>query len=122
LVVSDGALNYLPFAALPAPTQLRIAEFGLRNEKQQPLQSATRNPQSAIPLIVEHEIVSLPSASTLAVLRRELAGRTPAPKTLAVVADPVFEQDDERVRGSKAKRSNNVRRERAIEVRSTADL
>ncbi|MFL6209576.1 MAG: CHAT domain-containing protein [Pyrinomonadaceae bacterium] len=120
LIVSDGALNYLPFAALPAPAQLRTAEFGLRNEKQQPLQSAIRHLPSAIPLIVEHEIVSLPSASTLAVLRRELAGRTPAPKTLAVVADPVFAKDDERVRGLKAGQRRVARPERAIEVRGTS--
>src|SRR5262249_9616975 len=50
------------------------------------------------PLIVNHEIVSLPSASTIAVLRKDLEGRQPAPKTLALLADPVFEQDDERVK------------------------
>ncbi len=43
------------------------------------------------PLIVEHEIISLPSASTLAIQRKELAGRQPAPKMLAVIADPVFD-------------------------------
>jgi len=32
------------------------------------------------------------------VLRRELEGRKAAPKTLALLADPVFEQDDERVK------------------------
>jgi CHAT domain-containing protein len=42
-------------------------------------------------------VVSLPSASALAVLRRELAGRSAAPKTLAVLADPVFRPDDSRV-------------------------
>ena len=50
------------------------------------------------PLIIEHEIVSLPSASVLALLRRELAGREPAPKAVAVLADPVFSADDLRVR------------------------
>jgi CHAT domain-containing protein len=54
--------------------------------------------ESLPPLITEHEIVSLPSASTLAVLRRQLAGREPAPKTLAVLADPVFDSDDDRVK------------------------
>ena len=48
-------------------------------------------------MITAHEIISLPSASTLAVLRREIAGRATAAKTLAVFADPVFEKDDERV-------------------------
>jgi CHAT domain-containing protein len=42
--------------------------------------------------------VSLPSASTLATLRRETAGRKPAEKSLAVLADPVFTDDDMRVR------------------------
>jgi len=52
------------------------------------------------PLIVEHEIVSLPSASVLGVLRRELADRAPAPKLVAVLADPVFEPTDLRVKRS----------------------
>ena len=42
--------------------------------------------------------MNLPSASTLATLRREIAGREPAEKTLAVLADPVFMDDDTRVR------------------------
>jgi len=49
---------------------------------------------------VEHEIVHLPSASALAVLRRELAGRQPAEKAVAVLADPVFSADDGRVKSS----------------------
>ena len=77
LIVADGALQYIPFAALPAPTD------------------ATRS-AAPPPLIVEHELVSLPSASTLAVLRREAGERKVATKTLAVLADPVFERTDER--------------------------
>ncbi|MGH9751836.1 MAG: CHAT domain-containing tetratricopeptide repeat protein [Blastocatellia bacterium] len=89
LIVADGVLQYVPFGALPSP---------VRNP-----QSATRNPQSYTPLIVEHEIVHLPSASALAVLRRELAGRQPAAKAVAVLADPVFSVDDARVKlGNKA--------------------
>jgi CHAT domain-containing protein len=76
LIIVDGALQYVPFAALPAPS------------------SAVNN--VAPPLIVEHEIVSLPSASTLAVLRREADRRKVPTKTLAVLADPVFERTDER--------------------------
>jgi CHAT domain-containing protein len=41
--------------------------------------------------------VSLPSATTLATLRRETAGRKSAEKSLAVLADPVFADDDARV-------------------------
>jgi len=78
LIVSDGALQYVPYAALPMP----------RQEK-------TGGPSR--PLVVESEIVSAPSASTLAVLRRDLAGRQPAPKTVAVLADPVFDSQDPRL-------------------------
>jgi CHAT domain-containing protein len=46
---------------------------------------------------VRHEIVSLPSASVLAVLRQQWAGRQEPPLTLAVLADPVFQRGDERV-------------------------
>src|SRR5262249_38707633 len=83
-IVADGALQYIPFAALPAPTP--------RNDD---VRNSGAEPQ---PLFVEHEIVSLPSASTLATLRRETTGRKPAEKSLAVLADPVFTDDDARVR------------------------
>ena len=76
LVVGDGALQYLPFAALPAPDSLGGSD--------------------RVALVARHEVVSLPSASALAVLRREISGRAAAPKTLAVLADPVFHPDDPR--------------------------
>src|SRR5262249_46648964 len=88
-IVADGALQYIPFAALPAPSP------GNDDGK-----NSGAEPQ---PLFVEHEIVSLPSASTLATLRRETAGRKPAEKTLAVLADPVFTDDDTRVRRDMSK-------------------
>ncbi len=91
VVVADGALQYVPFAALPKPG---VGDRGLGAGKKNP-QSPIPNPQ---PLIFNHEIVSLPSASTLAVLRRELAGRAVAPKTIALLADPVYEKTDERVK------------------------
>ena len=77
VIVSQGALQLVPFATLAAP-----GKTGAR-----------------APLIATHEIVSLPSVSTLAVLRRELAGRPAAPKTLVVLADPVFDKDDARLKG-----------------------
>jgi CHAT domain-containing protein len=83
-IVADGALQYIPFAALPAPSP---GNDEVRNSGAEPQ-----------PLFVEHEIVSLSSASTLATLRRETAGRKPAEKSLAVLADPVFTEDDTRVR------------------------
>ncbi|MCI0388947.1 MAG: CHAT domain-containing protein [Acidobacteria bacterium] len=48
-------------------------------------------------------MISLPSALALAVLRQELAGRKPAPKGVAVIADPVFYADDDRMKLVSAK-------------------
>lgn len=113
LIVSDGALNYLPFAALPVPVQARaVKSSDFRPE----------SPASRIPLIVDHEIVSLPSASALSVLRRELKERSPAAKTLAIIADPVFEKGDERITGNKNRQRRLEAPKRSIETRSTADL
>src|SRR6185436_12846474 len=53
-----------------------------------------------VPLIASHEIANLPSASTLALLRKELAGRKTAPKTVIVLADPVFDLQDVRFQRS----------------------
>jgi CHAT domain-containing protein len=55
------------------------------------------NPQSDTLLLNQYEIVNLPSASTLAVVRRETANRPSATKSLAVLADPVFEANDPRL-------------------------
>jgi CHAT domain-containing protein/tetratricopeptide (TPR) repeat protein len=77
LIVADGALQYIPFQILPVPA---------------------KDPSTQrIPLVAEHEIVNLPSASVLALLRRQANERAVAPKEVAVVADPVFDKDDSRV-------------------------
>jgi CHAT domain-containing protein len=95
LIVSEGALQYVPFAALPLPRgPWSVVRGPWSKNKHSDGQRTTDNE----PLVVRHEIVSLPSASALAVLRRELAGRQPATKSVAVLADPVFESDDPRVR------------------------
>ncbi len=49
------------------------------------------------PLIVDHEIVTAPSASVLAVLRNRPASENPQREHSAVLADPVFSNDDPRV-------------------------
>ena len=84
LIVADGALLYLPFAALPLP----------------------KAGGKGAPLIVEHEVVNLPSASTIAVLRRELRGRKAAPLTAAVLGDPVFSVDDPRLSSARRQRES----------------
>jgi CHAT domain-containing protein len=99
LIVADGALQYIPFSALTVPKSRESGVVSLESRRSE-TDSGLRTPDSRLPdlLVSEHEIVSLPSASTLAVLRRELAGRQPAPKAIAVLADPVFRTDDNRFR------------------------
>jgi len=96
IIVPDGALHYVALAALPSPENGRAGGHGGKQIRSS--QSAIRNP-----LIVDHEIVILPSVSVIASQRREMAGRPIAPKLLAVFADPVFHVEDERF-GRTAKR------------------
>ncbi|MBD2447553.1 CHAT domain-containing protein [Nostoc sp. FACHB-152] len=86
LIVSDGALQYVPFAALTQPN----------------LQKSSYKP-----LLLNHEIITLPSASTVAILRREQKQRKSAAKTLVVLADPIFSSDDERIQGKSQVVANN---------------
>ena len=87
LVVADGALQYVPFQMLTAP-------------------------ETGAYLLQKYEIVNLPSASTLALLQSVAANRKPASKSVAVLADPVFEADDPRVTANvkrlQPRRSNDV--------------
>jgi CHAT domain-containing protein/Tfp pilus assembly protein PilF len=76
-VVAGGALEYVPFGTLIVPNGDAKG--------------------TSTPLIAAHEIVTLPSASILALLRRDDRPRVPASKTIAVLADPVFTVDDPRV-------------------------
>jgi CHAT domain-containing protein/tetratricopeptide (TPR) repeat protein len=74
LIVADGAVQYIPFAALPDP----------RNGVE--------------PLVLHHEIVYAPSLEVLAALRGKPATRFDPGGPLAVIADPVFGGQDERAR------------------------
>jgi CHAT domain-containing protein len=76
VVVADGALQSIPFAAL--------------------LDSASH------PLVLDHEVVMLPSASALVLLRREQPRRSPASRQIAILGDPVFDAADPRVTGASA--------------------
>jgi CHAT domain-containing protein len=69
VVVGDGALLRVPFAALPGP--------------------------DGLPLAASRQVVLLPSAAVLAELRRPRARR--APGELVVVADPIFSTADSRL-------------------------
>lgn len=90
LIVADGILQYVPFAALPEPGTLAM---GSANQ----------------PLIAGHELVMLPSASTLTALRSNRRQRRPYARAVVAFADPVFDAGDPRVgrvvRGGKARRA-----------------
>lgn len=87
MIVADGALHFVPFAALP------VVSGGAS--------STTRQRRVTRSLIEDHEIVNLPSASTLALIRSEVAGRARAPKSVVALADPVFMKNDERVKAGR---------------------
>ncbi len=58
-------------------------------------------------LIHDHEIVYEPSASVLALQRNELANRKPARYAVAVLANPVFDRDDPRVKSAGLRGAQN---------------
>ena len=158
VVVADGALQYIPFAALadltPQPPSLqgngekekdklpsprrrgtgekekdklpspptREAEEKEKDKLPSPRRRGaggevkrgglipeplpSQNKINYQPLLINHEIVNLPSASTIAIQRQELANRKQAPKALAILADPVFSDTDKRVAEARNKQSN----------------
>ncbi len=101
VIVATGMLEYLPFAALPLPAEPTYQ-----------------------PLIKDYEVVNLPSASALALIRREAAGRQAPTKALAALADPVFDSNDPRLVNTRKKSaaSGMVAGVRSAESSSTASL
>jgi CHAT domain-containing protein/predicted negative regulator of RcsB-dependent stress response len=98
LIVPQGALQLVPFAALPIPQPSVVSgQWSVANDNGSPTNHGPPVTDTALPLIFNHEIVYLPSASALGLMRRELARRQAAPKTVAVLADPVFSARDQRV-------------------------
>ena len=71
-LIKDEVLHYLPFSVLPPP-------------------------EGEGYLISDHDIVGLPSATYGVRLRKTLAQRTLAPEMIAVFADPIFRERDERM-------------------------
>ena len=66
IVVADGALNYIPFQFLPAPSD------------------------GGEPLVASHEVINVPSASILGQVQLETTRRQAPTKLLAAFGDPVF--------------------------------
>lgn len=89
LVVGSGILEYVPFGLLSSS-------------------------DASVPLIAEHEIITLPSVSVLGSLRREMTRKAPAPEAAAVFADPVFTADDPRIAAAKKSSPNGSSSDIAI--------
>ena len=93
LIVASDVLQYVPFGALSDPAR------------------------PGQPLVFDHEEVSLPSASVLALVRQQTQGRPQPPRQLAILADPVFETSDPRIAAARAtpagEAARSSRRDRA---------
>lgn len=87
IIVTEGVLQYIPIDALPDP--------GATGSQSNQLGGASGNPP---PLVESHEVVMLPSISTLAAIRLPGTQIEARDKMIAVLADPVFNRDDDRVR------------------------
>jgi len=115
LVVGDGALQSVPFAALPIPTSPpapldppQSPRSGGRTENKDldsregsptppfPSREGGQGGLGYTPLLVQNEIITLPSASTVGIQRRQLQNRPTAAKKIAVIADPIFALNDSR--------------------------
>lgn len=83
VIVADGALQFIPFEALFTPVETAARRTAAEGSDAQPLG-------------MTNEVVYLPSASTLALLRSSPRPNANA-KNVAVFADPVFNADDDRV-------------------------
>lgn len=101
VIISHGLLQVIPFAALPAPASLKS--------------SSTREP-----LIAKHEIISLPSASVLAVLRQRVPNAKPR-HTITIIADPVFARNDERLSSTNQELSSVVAHANATQFGANVD-
>ncbi len=73
LIVADGILHYLPFGALPKPGK------------------------ETVPLLMDHEIIGLPSASMGAGFQKRRTTPKNFPQEVAILADPIFTRDDDRL-------------------------
>ncbi len=81
-IVADGVLQYIPFSALLSPGSTGRL------------------------LVDSNEIVMLPSASVLSLLRADQSHSREPNKKIAIFADPVFDLDDPRISKVPGKRSN----------------
>lgn len=89
VIVADGALQFIPFESLIAPEEAEGKNLPTAS-------GAHSNDPGNGALALRNEVIYLPSASTLALVRS--IRRRPASKSVVVFADPVFDSSDKRVR------------------------
>lgn len=82
VIIPDGALSLLPFAALHLPRHQTPPDADPWNRTE--------------PILERFEITHLPSASVLLALRQTATGRSTPKYQVAVLADPVFDHRDPR--------------------------
>lgn len=133
VVVADGALQYIPFAALADLTAQTPSQQSKEDKKR--LENKPKNNRGGglipeadnfssgknfnyQPLFINHEIVNLPSASAIAIQRQE--DRKKAPKTLAILADPVYSNNDSRVVEQAQNKQLNKQNSLGIELERSA--
>lgn len=90
VIVADGALQLVPFQALPNPNGLNPSRANTAKTKNSSKAGSTNERRL---LVEDHEIVYEASASVLALQRKEFGSRQPARHALAVLADPIFDQE-----------------------------
>ncbi|MEO0966748.1 MAG: CHAT domain-containing protein [Cyanobacteria bacterium J06639_18] len=124
VIVADGLLQQIPFAALADPNKNStstqnsnkckdaICKISADNNHKRGIDIVPRldpdkpgvniNTTNYQPLMLNHEVVNLPSASTIAIQREKINKRKIAAKKIAILADPVYSPKDERVKGKVA--------------------
>ncbi len=100
LVVADGALNYIPFEALAKTTD--GADYS-----------------SLSYLIKTNEIVYAPSGSVVAAIRQQ--GNKSSGKGLLVIADPIFNSNDPRLKGNSSVQASGEARGLGLGLESAID-
>jgi CHAT domain-containing protein len=97
LIAADGALQYVPFAALPVVGADGAEQPLLRTREVVGLPSlSVLVSRAEQPLLRTREVVGLPSLSVLVSQRAGMRRAAPS-KTVAVFADPVFDRSDSRL-------------------------
>ena len=96
IISGDGVLSELAFSALPIP-----------------------NKEDYTPLLIEHEVLTQSSVSSVSTLRQQFAQRETLDPSVFVLADPVYRIQDERVSGNSAQPSSS---DNSVTERNLRDL